>query len=160
MMKTRWLVLRSDRLAALFLGILCGLTMALTTNGKRFEELTVTNRRLETELVEAKENLEKLSASLSKKRYFVVQGFELVLEGQVELYKDELEEALRRKLQVLVGKDLNTLDTEIVMELFRGVKIMAGEETFSVEPVQVVLAKKAYFKILVSSVPSSSPGLE
>jgi hypothetical protein len=159
-MKTHWLILRSDRLAALFLGTLFGLTLAMSITGKRLEDLTVINRRLETELVEAKENLEKLHLSLSKKRYSVVQRFELVLEGQVEFCREELEEALRKKLQVLVGKDLNTLDPEIVLELFRGVKIMAGEETFSVEPIQIVLAKNAYFRIFVSPVSPSIPGLE
>ena len=136
--------------AALFLGIVFGFTMAVVVAGRRMERTEVENLRLRSELDEARINLEKLSASLAKRAYLVIEDIELVLEGADEDDLDELKAALRRKLQVLIGKDLNTVDPEIVTELFRAVRIEAGERVYTARPVQIVLARKSFFHIRIN----------
>ena len=110
----------------------------------------VENQRLRAELSETRNDLERLGASLTERRSPVVKEIELTILGAPEEESQELRAVLRGKLQVLVGKDLDEIDPEIVTELFRGVRFKVGENTYTAQPEQIVLARKSFFRLRVT----------
>lgn len=105
-------------------------------------------------------NIEKLSASLSEKRYGIVETVDLAIEGVDSLVKEDLEVGLRRKLQVFIGKELEDPDPDMVIEVFNGVMMILGEKTYKITPIQILLARHAYFRVKVSEVVKGIPGRE
>lgn len=134
-------------LAAIILGVFTGASFTMTVCGRRVEGLTIERNRLNMELKEAQENLNKLSEGLSRKRYAVVETVELVLEGVEGSEREDLEKLLRRKLQVFIGKELDGLDPDVVMEVFRGVTMNSGDKVYTILPIQIVIARHAFFRV-------------
>lgn len=143
------LALRFPWVAPLMLGILFGLTLALVAFGGRVERVVVENTRLRFELGEARENLARLNNSLSRSRAPIIREIHVCLDGIGEEEANELETALRQRLQILIGKELEKADPEVVAEMLRDLKLTAANGMFVVRASQVLLAPRAFFRITV-----------
>lgn len=136
--------------ALLFLGFACGLSMAVVVCGRRVERAVLENQRLEAALSEARRDLERLGAGLAKARRPVIEEIGLELTGDAGEDREELRGLLRRRLEILIGKDPADLDPEVVAATIGGIGIQVEDRFYRAEPELIVLAGRSFFRIAVA----------